>query len=177
MRIMPLVSAITVSFSLYALVFEREALLAFAQVAPNDSDDEVVETSENAVSVVALISRAETVDSAVILRGRTEAARQVVVASETSGQVISDPIRKGAFVEEGDLMCQLAPGTRASQLAEANARLAEAQGGIPQAMATVAEATAAVREAEINLNVAQTLSEDGYAVSYTHLTLPTTPYV
>ncbi len=163
MRIMPILSAIIVSFSLYALVFERDALLAFAQAEPNDSQSETDEDVINAVSVVVLSSVAETVDSAVILRGRTEAARQVTVASETSGQVISEPIRKGAFVEAGDLMCQLDPGTRASQLAEANARLTEAQGGIPQAQATVAEAAAAVREAEINLNVARTLSEDGFA--------------
>ena len=163
MRIMPLISAIIVSIALYALVFERDALLAFAQVESSQTDQETSEQTINAVSVVVLESHAETVDSAVILRGRTEAARQVLVASETSGQVISEPIRKGAFVEVGDLMCQLDPGTRASQLDEANARLKEAQGGTPQAMATIAEAAAAVREAEINLNVARALSEDGYA--------------
>ena len=163
MRIMPLLSAIIVSFALYALVFEREALLAYAQVATPEDEESVEADTINAVSVVAFASTAETVDNAVILRGRTEAAREVIVASETSGQVISEPIRKGAFVEAGDLMCQLDPGTRASQLDEANARLTEAQGGTPQAEATVAEAAARVREAEINLNVAQSLSQDGFA--------------
>ena len=163
MRIMPLLSAIIVSFALYALVFEREALLAYAQVATPEDEESVEADIINAVSVVAFASTAETVDNAVILRGRTEAAREVIVASETSGQVISEPIRKGAFVEAGDLMCQLDPGTRASQLDEANARLTEAQGGTPQAEATVAEAAARVREAEINLNVAQSLSQDGFA--------------
>ena len=163
MRIMPLLSAIIVSFALYALVFEREALLAYAQVATSEEEESVETDTINAVSVVAVASTAETVDNAVILRGRTEAAREVIVASETSGQVISEPIRKGAFVEAGDLMCQLDPGTRASQLDEADARLTEAQGGTPQAEATVAEAAARVREAEINLNVAQSLSQDGFA--------------
>jgi len=163
MRIMPLLSAIIVSFALYALVLERDALLAYAQVATPEDEESVEADTINAVSVVAFASTAETVDNAVILRGRTEAAREVIVASETSGQVISEPIRKGAFVEVGDLMCQLDPGTRASQLDEANARLTEAQGGTPQAEATVAEAAARVREAEINLNVAQSLSQDGFA--------------
>ena len=159
---MPLLSAIIVSLALYALVFEREALLAFAQVDPTIEEVEDDDTI-NPVSVVAMTSTAVTVDSAVILRGRTEAARQVTIASETSGLVISEPIRKGAFVEAGDLMCQLDPGTRESQLAEARARLAEAQGRVPEAQATVIEATARVREAEINVNVARQLNQDGFA--------------
>ncbi|SMX32339.1 Multidrug resistance protein MdtA precursor [Octadecabacter ascidiaceicola] len=160
---MPLLTAIVVSVALYALVFEREALMVFAQVDPSASDAGVEEDVINPISVVAMKSVAETADSAVILRGRTEAARQVTVASETSGLVVSEPIRKGAFVEEGALLCQLDPGTRAATLAEARARLAEAQGRVPEAQATVIEASARVREAEINVNVARELSEDGFA--------------
>lgn len=163
MRFMSLLTAIIVSLSLYALVFEREALMAFAQVDPAGEDIVNAVDTVNPVSVVAMTSQAETVDSAVILRGRTEAARQVTVASETSGQVISEPIRKGAFVEAGDLMCQLDPGTRAAQLAESRARLTEAQGRVPEAQATLAEANARVREAEINVNAARRLSENGFA--------------
>ncbi len=137
--------------------------MVFAQVDPVAADNAVEGDAINPVSVVAMTSVAETVDSAVILRGRTEAARQVTVASETSGLVVSEPIRKGAFVEEGDLLCQLDPGTRAASLAEARARLAEAQGRVPEAQATVIEASARVREAEINVNVARQLSEDGFA--------------
>ena len=163
MRFMPLFTAVIVSLSLYALVFEREALMAFAQVDPGPADVDQAEDTIVPVSVMARTSVAETVDSAVILRGRTEAARQVTVASETSGLVISEPIRKGAFVEEGDLMCRLNAGTRESQLAEAQARLSEAVGRVPEAQAAVAEANARVREAEINVNVARRLSEDGFA--------------
>ena len=97
------------------------------------------------------------------MRGRTEAARQVTVAAETSGLVISEPLRKGAFVNEGDLLCELDPGTRQASLAEARARLAEAEGRIPEVQAGVTEAEARVREAEINLNAARQLSEDGFA--------------
>ncbi|WP_375281003.1 efflux RND transporter periplasmic adaptor subunit [Pseudooctadecabacter sp.] len=163
MRIMPLFTAIIVSLTLYALVFEREQLLAFAQVEPSADETEDGPDTIDPVSVVAMTSVAEIVDSAVILRGRTEAARQVTVASETSGQVISEPIRKGATIEEGQSMCQLDPGTRASSLAEARARLTEAQGRVPEAQAAVAEAQARVREAEINVNAARQLSQDGFA--------------
>jgi multidrug efflux system membrane fusion protein len=163
MRFMPLFTAIVVSIALYALVFERESLLAFAQVEP--SVEEIIDDAAtlNPISVVAMTSHAVTVDSAVIMRGRTEAARQVTVASEISGLVISEPIRKGAFVDAGDLLCQLDPGTLAAQLAEGRARLAEAQGRVPEAQATVVEASASVREAEINVNVARRLSEEGFA--------------
>lgn len=165
MRIMPLVTAVVVSVTLYALVFERDALLAFAQVDPGTAQDDAGADADAIppVSVVAMTSTAVTVDSAVVLRGRTEAARQVTVASETSGQIVSEPIPKGSFVEAGDLMCQLDPGTRASQMDEANARLTEAQGRVPEAEADVAEARARIREAQINLDVATQLSEGGFA--------------
>jgi multidrug efflux system membrane fusion protein len=160
---MPLFTAIVVSIALYALVFERESLLAFAQVESGVEETIEDDVTLNPISVVAMTSQAVTVDSAVIMRGRTEAARQVTVASEISGLVISEPIRKGAFVDAGDLLCQLDPGTLAAQLAEGRARLAEAQGRVPEAQATVLEASARVREAEINVNVARRLSEDGFA--------------
>ena len=168
MRPMPLFTAIIVSIALYVFVFESESLLAFAQV-DLDAEQYTGDTvSNNSISVVTMPSQSATVDSAVILRGRTEAARQVTVASETSGLVISEPIRKGAFVEAGDLLCILDPGTRAAQLAESGARLAEARGRVPEAQATVMEANARVREAEINVNVARRLAEDGF-VSETRL--------
>lgn len=185
MRLMPILTAAIVSAVLYLLVLERDALLAFAQVATGTGDlaEDPVE-EERFVRVVAMTTTAQSVDSAVVLRGRTEAARQVVVQAETSGQVVSDPLRKGAFVEEGDLMCQLDAGTRQStleeaqgRLLEAQARLPEAQARIPEAQARAAEARARILEAEaslassrarleearINQNAATRLSEDGFA--------------
>lgn len=172
MKIVSIVTAIIVSAALYLIVFERDQVLAFANSSPApeitvevETTDSVTEetTAENAVRVVAMRSTAQTIDSAVILRGRTEAARQVTVAAETSGLVVSDPLRKGAFVNAGDRLCQLDPGTREASLAEARARLTEAQSRVPEAQGAVAEANARVREAEINLNAASQLSQDGFA--------------
>lgn len=172
MKIIPVITAVLVLAGLYFVVFERETLVGFAQgntateqvdeVAPSDTADVATE-SESLVGVVAMHSVAQTIDSAVVLRGQTEASRQVTVASETSGLVISEPLRKGAFVNAGDVMCRLDPGTREAILAETRARLAEAEGRVPEAQAGVIEAGARVREAEINLNAAQRLSEDGFA--------------
>ena len=69
--------------------------------------------------------------------------------AETTGQIISDPLRKGSFVEAGELICELEPGTRQAALAEAESRLSQAQ--------------AALREAEINNTAASRLSEGGFA--------------
>ncbi|MFT7147919.1 MAG: multidrug efflux system membrane fusion protein [Yoonia sp.] len=173
MKLIPVLTAILVSAGLYFLVFERDRLFEMAQPpAAQETQDVAVQLeaetedaaeSVHTVGVVASHSLAQSVDSAVILRGRTEAARQVTVAAETSGLVISTPLRKGAFVNEGDIVCSLNPGTREASLDEARARLAEAQSRVPEAEAGIMEATARVREAEINLNAARKLSQEGFA--------------
>ncbi|RMH39168.1 MAG: efflux RND transporter periplasmic adaptor subunit, partial [Alphaproteobacteria bacterium] len=94
--------------------------------------------------VVAMHSTAAEIDAGLVLRGRTEAVRVVEVRAETSGRVISKPLRKGAFVREGDPLCQLDPGTRHADLSEAEARLAEAR---------------------INYNAATKLAKEGFASS------------
>jgi len=168
MRIVPFLTSVIVALCLYVFIMERDWLVAQANGTP-EPDAEVTEVAAAAsgpgtpVRVVTQNSVAQAVDSGIVLRGRTEAARQVTVAAETSGLVISDPLRKGAFVNAGDAMCTLDPGTREASLAEARARLAEAQGRVPEAEAGVLEANARVAEAEINLNAARKLSEDGFA--------------
>ncbi len=167
MKLMPLLSAILVAGFLYLLVIERDMLKAFAQTAEADeavqAEAPEAEARPAGIRVVARHSIAEIIENAVVLRGRTEAARQVTVAAETSGLVLSEPLRKGTVVAQGDLLCELAPGTRASALQEERARLAEAEGRVPEAQASVAEAQARVREAEINVNAARQLSEGGFA--------------
>lgn len=171
MRLVPFITAILVTLGLYLLVFERDALLAFAKAedAPQQTESaeagesEISEQAPNSVGVVALRSVAREIDSAVILRGQTKAMRQVDVQAETSSTVISEPKRKGAFVEKGDLLCELDPGTRPAQLAEARARKIEAESRMPEAHARLDEAKARLEEALINNNAAQKLSEGGYA--------------
>lgn len=173
MRIIPLIIAIAVSAFMYFFIIERDRLLAFAATdAAEDTQTEVEEPSEDTstetsaqsvVRVVALRSQARVIDSAVVVRGETEAERQVDVMAETSGPVVSDPLRKGAFVEAGQILCEIDPGTRQSSLAEAKARLAEARAGVPSATARVQEAAARLDEARINDNAAEKLSAGGFA--------------
>lgn len=176
MRLMPLVTAIVVAAFMYFFILERDALLSLArtEVDPAASQQVGEQAAEqindasgtrpsSAVAVVAMQSQAQEIDSVVVLRGRTEAARQVEVRAETSGQVISEPLDRGAFVDAQEALCVLDPGTRAANLSEAQARLEEARGRVPEAQATLAEAEARVREAQINLTAARSLSEGGFA--------------
>lgn len=172
MRLLSILSAILVVAVLFLLVFQRDALLSFAGAEPAAEEtaeiaqtpaEDAQDAGERRVSVVALKSTASSIDGAVILRGRTEAARQVDVRAETSGRVINTPLRKGAFAEEGDRICQLDAGTRESALDEARARLNEAIASQPAAEARLAEANARLVEAEINDNAASRLSQDGFA--------------
>lgn len=156
MRLLSLLTAALVALFLYALVMERDDLLALAATGQTAEISEEEALPENLVSVVAMQSSAQTVESAVLLRGETEASRQVTVMAETSGRITSQPIRKGAFVEQGQLLCVLDPGTRESTVAEARAR-------VPEAQARVSEARARLVEAEISDNAARRLGEDGFA--------------
>jgi len=170
MRLIPVLTALLVSAFLYLLVIERETLLAFAGVDNPGADteegvalDPLADPAPETVAVMARKSAAQSIGDAVMLRGETEAARQVEVRAETSGKVVSDPQRKGAFVNSGDLLCELDPGTRQSSLDEARARLAEAQAQVPRAEAQLEEARARLEEAQINDTAASRLSEDGFA--------------
>ncbi|KPU83306.1 hemolysin D [Marinosulfonomonas sp. PRT-SC04] len=175
MKPIPLIIAILVSAFLYLLVFERGELMDFANDTsapppPGYTDQQLGADSAvpprrdpaRLVSVVAFASVAQTVDSTVMLRGRTEAARQVNVMAETSGKVVSDPLRKGAYIEAGQLLCQLDPGSRESRLVEAKARLTEASARLPEAKANAAGAAAVLSEAKISENAARRLNKNGY---------------
>ncbi len=172
MRLIPVLTAILVTLGLYAIVFERDALFAFARgdspaqpapEAPAPDNGAVAAASAPAIGVVVYRSTAQKIDSAVILRGQTAAVRQVEVRAETSATVISEPLRKGTFVAAGDVMCKLDPGTREAALAEARARLSEAKSRVPESAARLSEAQAMLSEATINNNAAEKLSAGGFA--------------
>lgn len=178
MRLFPILAAIVVSALIYLFVFERDRLFPAPSETPETGAASATgPEADKPVGVVAIRSAARSVDSAVILRGQTEADRQVELRAETSGKVVSQPLRKGAFVDEGEILCRLDPGTRQATLAEARARLAEAEARVPEARARIPESQARVNEANarleeararleearINANAAERLSEDGFA--------------
>ena len=176
MRLVPFLTAILVTVGLYLLVFERDKLMAFAkaeaattlqdETAVKTASDTTDQTASSVMRVVVQRSEASEIDSAVILRGQTRAIRQVDVRSETTSTVLSEPKRKGTFVTAGDMLCELDPGTRPAQLAEAKARKAQAESSMPEADARLAEAKARLEEARINNNAAQKI---GHAEKTTYI--------
>ncbi len=145
MRIFSILTALAIMAFMYAFIMEREALMALASgaaVTPEDEAELGAVEPARVMRVVAQHSVAQPVESAVTLRGRTEAARRVQVRAETSGLVVSEPLPRGSEVAAGDPLCELSGGVRSAQLAEARARLAEA---------------------EVNLNAAERLSDEGFA--------------
>ena len=197
MRPISILIALVVAVTLYGLVVERDRLMSFAGVEseaaeaapPAEKAGASVRTTSagsdrTRVAVVALRSEAKPIEDVTIVRGETAAIREVEVRAETSGTIVSDPLRRGAHVAEGDVLCSLDPGTREDTLAEADARLSEAQARLPEAKARVPEAEARLaeakarvaegearvleakarlQEAEINYNAAASLRKSGNA--------------
>ena len=175
MRIVSIITAILVTAFLFVIVFKRDQLAEFTATgsaanaaeqpaladdtpaAPANTDD------DEAFKVVAFSSKASTIDSAVVLRGETQAARTVTARAETNGLIVNTPLRKGTFVGEADVLCQLDPGTRAANLSDAKARLESARARVPETQARLEEAKAKLDEAKINFNAANKLSEGGFA--------------
>ncbi|MEO0358815.1 MAG: efflux RND transporter periplasmic adaptor subunit, partial [Pseudomonadota bacterium] len=181
MRIVPFLTAALVTAVIFLFVFQRD--LVSDQIEKwtgtpqtEDAQEDPVEDTlsepiaepsalqdDGRVSIVAFRSSTQPLDSTVVVRGETDAARQVNLLAETSGTVVSTPLRKGTFVSAGQAMCTLDPGTREASLAEAQARLAEAKARVPEAEARVIEAEARLQEALINDRAASRLSQDGFA--------------
>lgn len=168
MRLLPVFIALVVTALIYTLVFEHERFTdtqptsAAESVTPSTTEDGTLSETD-IMRVVAVRSVGRDVDSAVVVRGRTEADRTVELRAETSGLVINDPRRKGTMVEQGDLLCRLDPAAREATLAEARAHLLEAQSRVPESEARANEARAQLEEAQINANAAENLVQDGYA--------------
>ena len=151
MRIFPVITALLVCAALYVLIFQRDALMGRDSESPAAAEAAQIDSGSfgNAMRVVILPSHAEVISDAVRLRGRSEAARFVEIRAETSGRIISDPIKAGQSVTAGDILCQIDEGTRAAALAEAEAARSTAE--------------AQLAAAQIDANAATRLNESGFA--------------
>ena len=104
----------------------------------------------------------------VVLRGRTQATRSVLVKSETSGLVAATPVLQGTVVKQGQVLCRLSVDARQAALDQARAnfksmqlqQLAAAElvrkgyrsaTQMAQAQANLDAAQAAVRATEVSL--------------------------
>jgi multidrug efflux system membrane fusion protein len=104
----------------------------------------------------------------VVLRGKTDNKRSLIVKSETTGRIIARPVERGTVVNTGDLLCRLSDDDRADGLEEARQALNQAridydgsislrergfvsESGIAQARARVAAARAQVTRRQLDI--------------------------
>jgi multidrug efflux system membrane fusion protein len=104
----------------------------------------------------------------VVIRGRTQATRTVVLRSETAGVVAAAPVLQGTYVKAGQVLCRLAVDARQASLDQAHAleksnELTQQQNEelakkgfrsptqVLQGQANLDASKAAVRQAEIQL--------------------------
>lgn len=170
MRILSIIAALLVATVLYLSVAERPMLLAMFGAQPDETETETVAVvaeedeapARNLVKVIVQKSTAREIDSAVVLRGQTNAARQVLVRAETAATIVSPPLRKGEHVEAGQALCVLDEGTRGTALDQAVAQFEEAESRVPEARARLLQAEAQLAEARINQIAASKLNEGGF---------------
>ncbi len=127
----------------------------------DDKADAKAPKLEKLQSVRAKSIYAEDYSLTVSVKARTEANRVVEVKAEVAGQVEKVPVAKGAIVDAGEVICQLAVEDRGLRLSEAEANLAqrklEYDGALKlkssgyQSEVAIANAKAALVSAEANV--------------------------
>ena len=163
MRIISIIVAIIVAFSLYFLIVDRKSLVAFitkfqkeekivSNLNANDQISEEKSSKSELPFVIVTNSIAKNTENILVVRGRTEAIRKVEVRAEVNGGVISEPRLKGSRIKKDETLCEIDAGTRFVSLSEAKIRLLEA---------------------EKKSSVVQSLGEKGYSTETNKLTQKT----
>lgn len=147
------------------LVFLVVGLVSMLTKKP---EAEKAEAKPQAIMVTTRLVEPELRPGAIVLRGRTEAARTVIVRAETAGPVAAVPAAEGSFVRKGAILCRVSVDARQASLDQARANLKSrqlqkqaserlaAQGyrsqtQVLQDQANLDGAMAAVRQAEVLL--------------------------
>ncbi len=78
--------------------------------------------SPNVVTVRAERISSQPYTERIRVRGRTQAFRHVEVRAEEAGRIVGNPVARGARVQQGDVLCEIAVDNRDVNLAEARAR-------------------------------------------------------
>ncbi|MCW5723929.1 MAG: efflux RND transporter periplasmic adaptor subunit [Maricaulaceae bacterium] len=120
MRIQPSYVAAAVIFAAFVTWFTI-GTLTNSNGNGNGANDG--ETPARSPRVVAQTLHASEYPAYLVLRGRTEAVREVTVRAETSARVVETPAADGAYVTEGDILCRLDVSARQAALDQARAEL------------------------------------------------------
>lgn len=114
-------------------------------VSPDNAETVIGDSRTKPITVVALPEggadsespdvvtvRAERINSQTYIerirvRGRTQAYRHVEVRAEEAGRIIGNPVNRGARINEGDVLCEIAVDNREVNLQEAVSRQEQAE--------------------------------------------------
>ena len=96
-----------------------------ALAAETEGVEQAAQATQNRVRVE--LRQAEPRPQSVLLRGRTEAKRNVQVTAEISGQIVNRSVERGQQVRRGQLLCEIATDDRAMAVEEAQAALEQAE--------------------------------------------------
>jgi len=151
---------------LVALYFIVRSL--FGAAAPHQAQAKTAAPAAGPPSVQAKIVPEVVRPYDVVVRGRTQATRTVVIRSETAGVVAAAPVLQGTYVKAGQVLCRISVDARQAALDQARASLKSNQltqqqneelakkgfrspTQVLQGQANLDAASAAVRAAEIAL--------------------------
>ena len=165
MRLKPQYLFVVVTVGLVALYFIVRSL--FSAAAPHPAQAKAAAPA-GPPSVQARLVPQVLRPYDVVVRGRTQATRTVVIRSETAGTVAAAPVLQGSFVKQGQVLCRLAVDARQASVDQARAALNSAELAhqqnaelskqgfrsptqVLQAQANLDAANAAVRQSEIAL--------------------------
>lgn len=98
-----------------AIITNDRAIVAIPQGQTMDQSGDVLTVRAARISPQDYIKQ-------IRVRGRTEASRHVEVRAEESGRIVSDPVDRGARVNTGDVLCEIAVDNRGAALLEAQSR-------------------------------------------------------
>ena len=99
----------------------------FSAVAPHPAQAKTTAPASGPPSVQAKIIPEVERRYDVVIRGRTQATRTVVIRSETAGVVAAAPVLQGTYVKQGQVLCRIAVDARQAALDQARAALKSAQ--------------------------------------------------
>jgi multidrug efflux system membrane fusion protein len=155
MRLKPQHMFIVVAVAVVVLYFVVRGLFGSGE---NEAQAKTTPSASGPPSVQVLLTPETLRETQVMMRGRTEATRAVVVRAETAGVVAAAPATEGSVVARGQVLCRLAVDARQASLDMARAALKSRQLQ-RQAAAQLAEkgyrSETQVLEAQANLDAAQ----------------------
>src|ERR1700710_2524384 len=118
MRLKPQYLFVVIAVGVVALYFVLRSL--FGAVAPTPAHAKTTgPAGPPSVQAKLVPELVRTYD--VVVRGRTQATRSVVVRSETAGVVAAAPVLQGTYVSAGQVLCRLAVDARQAALDQARA--------------------------------------------------------